>query len=205
MLPYEPSSGSKRWLLKMHGCVEHPEDIVLSRRHYLRYEERRAALTGIVQAMLITKHMLFVGFSLRDDNFHRIADAVRRAVQPGDSGLPVAGVFGTGLTLTRSPLFESLWSGEMEIRPMLGDDEPEDMARGARRVELLLDVVARRTAGTEHLMDGRYAPLLSKHERRLRDALQQLAEARSAAGPAPGWERVDRLLRAHGWRGKKRR
>jgi hypothetical protein len=28
---------------------------------------RRAALAGIVQALLVTRHMLFVGFSLRDD------------------------------------------------------------------------------------------------------------------------------------------
>ena len=30
--------------------------------------------------MLITKHMLFVGFSLNDENFHRIMDAVRGAM-----------------------------------------------------------------------------------------------------------------------------
>ena len=30
--------------------------------------------------MLITKHMLFVGFSLNDDNFHKIMDAVRAAM-----------------------------------------------------------------------------------------------------------------------------
>jgi hypothetical protein len=38
---------------------------------YLRYESRRAALAGIVQSLLITKHMLFIGFGLQDDNFHR--------------------------------------------------------------------------------------------------------------------------------------
>ena len=35
--------------------------------------------------MLITKHMLFVGFSLNDDNFHRIMDAVRGAIDEADS------------------------------------------------------------------------------------------------------------------------
>src|SRR3712207_8779016 len=35
---------------------------------------------GMVQALLITRHMLFVGFSLTDDNFHRIAYDVRSAL-----------------------------------------------------------------------------------------------------------------------------
>ena len=46
------------------------------------YGYERGALSGIVQALLITKHMLFVGFSLTDDAFHQIAETVRRALQP---------------------------------------------------------------------------------------------------------------------------
>ena len=53
---------------------------VLTRGDYLRYADRRAALAGIVQALLITREMLFVGFSLKDENFFRIADDVRKAV-----------------------------------------------------------------------------------------------------------------------------
>jgi hypothetical protein len=34
-------------------------------------EEQREALSGIVQTLLITKHMLFVGFSLTDDASHQ--------------------------------------------------------------------------------------------------------------------------------------
>ena len=32
---------------------------------------RPACVVGVVQALLLTKHVLFVGFSLQDDNFHR--------------------------------------------------------------------------------------------------------------------------------------
>ena len=32
-----------------------------NREDYIRYHERRQALAGIVQAFLITKHMLFIG------------------------------------------------------------------------------------------------------------------------------------------------
>ncbi len=66
VLPYQPSKpGSDRWILKLHGCVKEPQDIVPTRADYLRYDERRAALKGIVQAMLITCHMLFVDFPSR--------------------------------------------------------------------------------------------------------------------------------------------
>lgn len=55
---------SPGWLLKMHGCVTRPDEIVLSRDDYMSYDRARSALGGMVQAMLMTKHMLFVGFSL---------------------------------------------------------------------------------------------------------------------------------------------
>jgi len=80
VLPYDTTENSNRWILKLHGDINHPEDIVLTREDYLRYQDRREALTGIVQALLLTKHMLFVGFSLQDDNFHKIMDAVRKAL-----------------------------------------------------------------------------------------------------------------------------
>ncbi len=62
VLPWDDRR-SARWLLKLHGCINHPEDIVLQRADYIRYELRRQALAGVVQSLLITKEMLFVGFS----------------------------------------------------------------------------------------------------------------------------------------------
>jgi hypothetical protein len=97
VLPHGSRPDGDRWLLKMHGCVTRPAEIVLTREDYLGYAERRAALAGIVQALLITRHMLFVGFSLQDDNFHRIAAAVRRAVRTPDAKPPSHEPFGTGI------------------------------------------------------------------------------------------------------------
>lgn len=37
---------------------------------------------GIVQALLITKHMLFLGFSLSDDAFNQVGMTVRKALDP---------------------------------------------------------------------------------------------------------------------------
>ena len=41
VLPRFPVAGASKWLLKMHGCVSEPEDIVLTRRDYIRYSENR--------------------------------------------------------------------------------------------------------------------------------------------------------------------
>src|SRR5262245_9069961 len=98
--PIVPSGESNRWLLRLHGSVSMPGTIVLTREDYMRFEERRAALARIVQTLLLTRHMLVIGFGLRDDNFHRIADAVRRALGERRSNTSVHH-FGTALVIVR--------------------------------------------------------------------------------------------------------
>src|SRR5690606_38972835 len=125
------------WLLKLHGTVEKPEDIVLTRDDYLQYAARRAALAGIVQALLITRHMLFVGFSMSDDNFHRIAYDVRRAIGSEARADP----FGTALLLTDDPLLEELWHDDIRCLGM-GIDTRGDRSAAARQLEIFLDHLA---------------------------------------------------------------
>ena len=74
----------------MHGCLTNPHDIVLTRNDYLRYMERHAALAGIVQSMLLVSHLFFVGFSLQDDNFHKIIHEVRKAVSLSSKPAPTS-------------------------------------------------------------------------------------------------------------------
>ena len=79
--------------------------------------ERNAALGGIMQALLLTKHMLFLGFSLDDDNFHRLFDAVRKAQPEGlASGLGTSptslmrsGRFAVGM-VRRLPRARDTWA-----------------------------------------------------------------------------------------------
>ena len=108
VIPYTYEASTTKWLLKMHGCVTRPEDIVLSRNDYLDYDYSRSALSGIVQALLVTKHMLFLGFSLTDDHFIQLIFGVHKAVEGmmEDGGVHK---FGTVLTPVRSPMQEELW------------------------------------------------------------------------------------------------
>ena len=87
VIPYHPVKGAKTWLLKMHGCVSHIKDIVITSEDFRTFEHSRLkALGGLVQAELMTSHMLFVGFSMTDPNYLRIIREVRDALQPRGGG-----------------------------------------------------------------------------------------------------------------------
>ncbi len=211
VLPYSPGTQHDRWLLKMHGCLSRPEDIVLTRESYLRYAERNAALAGIVQAMLITRHMLYLGFGLGDDNFLRIVDAVRRAMVPGAASGRVSGdaersragssgdaPLGTAVMLSDNPLLRTLWRGELEWLSV--DDGAADVAIAARRVEIFLDCISLHATAPAHLLDNRFAPLRSAEDEalaRLLDPLSRLAAA-DPARQSSAWPMVAQLLRRLG-------
>lgn len=110
VLPKEGVGGARRWLVKLHGSVDNTERIVLSREDYLRFEGEGAALAGIVQALLLTRHMLFVGYSLSDDNFHRLVHQVRAVIGPRDDRPD------TSLRNCALPTFERSLGRRMERR-----------------------------------------------------------------------------------------
>jgi len=212
VLPYESSKESGRWLLKMHGCVNHLEDIVLTREDFLRYADRRSALAGIVQALLITRHMLFVGFSLSDENFLRIADQVRKVVRlPDAGGRRVQGEpFGTALLIGSSPLLRDLWQGDITCLSLVPDvtdetalsEDERDLRRreGAAHLEILLDyVVAASNQRVAHVLNDRYDGLLNAAEIGLRDQLLRLRDGATAEmRQLPAWKPVAEMIRSLG-------
>jgi len=187
VIPGTRVADEQRWLLKMHGSVDRPEEIVLTREDYLRYGERRAALAAIVQALLITKHMLFVGFSLSDPNFHRIADDVRKVLQ--SEGHP----FGSVLLLLGDELRETLWRDDLTLiscAPAGGD-----LSGAARLHDVFLDcLLFEASASAAYLLDEAYGHALSPTERELRDALRDLKRFEPELGGTPTWDAVARLL-----------
>jgi hypothetical protein len=199
VIPYHWAAGHQRWLLKLHACVSCPESIVLTRASYIRYSEEWAALEGLLQAMLLTRHMLFVGFSLKDPNFIRILDAVRR-IGHQEHGKPQQRAFGTALMLRGDPMFERLYEGDLQWLAM--EAEAGDNGRqAARRLELFLDCLLARTRSPAYLLDEEFDSVLDEDERRLRDLLLPVARAAPADSHSPAWEQVEELLRSFGWRG----
>lgn len=199
VLPYSPSTQTGQWLLKMHGCLDYPDDIVLTRQSYLRYAERHAALGGIVQAMLITKYMLFMGFSLSDENFLRIVDEVRRAVHPYEPENQ-RGSFGTAMMLFESPLHQTLWQNELHWACMGTQREELPFHEATRRFEMALDYLAYRASAQNHLLDPRFRDVLSPQDCALKELLLPLLEANPQARQAAAWPHVAALLEQLGGR-----
>lgn len=180
VLPGAPRD-ARRWLLKMHGCISQPQSIVLTREDFLRYAMRRGALAGLVQGMLLTRHMLFYGFSLRDDNFISIVDEVRKARQGARKGW-----FGTVLTSRMPVALKDLW--DQEIRILSLDD--------FRQLEILLDYLgARSRVNREYLLDDSFEPLLSDQERWLKRELLGLRHrAPSEVRQTAAWSSFEEFL-----------
>jgi hypothetical protein len=105
--------------------------------------------------------MLFVGFSLGADNFHRIVDDVRKAL--GERG-PDAEPFGTAL-MVRAPSFTGeLWHGDLEIVPV----EESEVTRVLDRV------LAMSSTLSEFLLDDSFSGFLTSEETRLKRLLREL-------------------------------
>jgi len=190
----------RRWLFKLHGCVTEPDEIVLSRQDYLRYEHRRGALEGIVQALLITQHMLFVGFSLTDPNFHRIIDEVRRLL-PGrpDADAASTDKAGTAVLLQDKVLTRRLWEDDLEIVVPTASDPLSGAMPDGRAVEIFLDYLL--LGAWDHrrfILDATYAEMLTDDERRLGDALRALRAALPADPKDPLTAPVRQLLEEYG-------
>ena len=211
-LPYDARTpgwqANDRWLLKLHGDVDHPADIILTYSDGSPYGYEREALSGIVQSLLITKHMLFVGFSLTDDAFNTIVATVRRALEPSAStdapaAPSVRPTFGSALTLSDRPFMDELWP-ELHAVPM-ADGLAEtlgDAPRRRRRLEVLLDRVQLQVSETStHLLDRNFAGAFTAADLALKAEIETLLdelEADPLARSAEAFREVRAMLEALG-------
>lgn len=172
VLPFNPNPKSSRWLLKMHGCISTPTQIVLTRRDYLRYMENNASLAGIVQALLFTSQMLFIGFSLQDDNFHKIADSIRKAVK-GNGNHKI----GITLQLFSNQYNEEMWGDELKFICM-EDGKTKDFPRAGRKLEIFLDLLLMKAISldTFKILDPAFNSILSEDEEKLKRILLEFIE-----------------------------
>lgn len=200
-LPVEASRSAPSWILKMHGSFADGDDLVLTRTDYLRYETRRAALAGIVQALLMTRHMLFIGYSLQDETFLRMVDAVRRAVAGPGAGSSEP--LGTVLSLADDRFFEVLWQGELESLDFVVKGESESsLSAASRRQEIFLDCLLSEATNTSRfLLDSRYQRVLTPADQELASILQDTRarlQSSALARESRAWRAVQNLLASLG-------
>ncbi len=101
-------------LLKLHGCVNHPDSIILSREDYMRYPDTSQALRGRLHGVFLTHKILFCGFSMTDDNVHKVIDDVRKVLYV-DGEPPENGSLGTILSMTENDMFTRLWDQDFHV------------------------------------------------------------------------------------------
>jgi hypothetical protein len=195
VLPFEEAEPGRPWLLKLHGDAAHPESIVLTREEYLQFGDTRAALAGVLHSLLLTRHVLFVGTSMLDDDLIRIAHQVRSALQLQG---PVANRrSGTVLALREDAARARLWERDVETVAM-GSTETAP-AEAARRLEVLLDLIGcLSTPPTGYLLDPAYRGLLNEEERRLAAVLRETAASAPEDSSSSAAREVAALLRRLG-------
>jgi hypothetical protein len=189
VLPRTLEAGSARWLLKLHGDVnDESRSLVLSRQQYFELEHTGAAVAAVVQALLLTRHVLIVGYSLTDETFHRIAYDVRALSQASEtsalaaSSQPgVGGRFGTALIVGPGQLMHEVWDSTLALIPVLstpeGGGDGDGLKCASRRQEIFLDLLALLAADAEAFLLGTGWQEMSQAlpEQRLRSALLDIA------------------------------
>lgn len=190
VLPRERPAPDRPWLLKLHGDLDRPESIVLTREQYLTFDAEAAPLASVVQAAMVTRHLLFVGYSLSDDNFVRLARQVRRLLRSS----PGSGPVGTVLTLSDEPLKRILWDEAVSYVPC---GQHDNALQNARSLEIVLDYLAwacRRDLS--YAMTPIYRDLLDSDDQASVQALQQLQAQLPRTGAVA--DAVRRLLESLG-------
>lgn len=71
--------GAHAVLYKMHGTVEHPTEVVIAKDDYELYRRERPNFLHALTGHLITKQILFLGFSFTDPNLALLFGAIREA------------------------------------------------------------------------------------------------------------------------------
>jgi hypothetical protein len=66
-------------LYKMHGTVEHPGDVVIAKGDYESYRRKRGGFLHLLTGHLISRHMLFLGFSFTDPNLTHLFTLIRES------------------------------------------------------------------------------------------------------------------------------
>ena len=69
-------------IFKVHGDFTDPDSVVLTKSDYAKYKKNRPnpQMWKMVDNEFLTKHILFIGYSLEDDNILEIIKTISRNI-----------------------------------------------------------------------------------------------------------------------------
>lgn len=188
VLPWDPPRSGKPWVLKLHGDVKVPKSIVLTRSQFVSFDADTRPAGALLQSLLMTRHVLFVGASLADDNVVRLAYEVDKFRKEHE----LKGRVGTLLDVDDDQVRRQLWQGQLTWLSMAG----KSIEERSRTLEIFLDAVAAHASNdASWLLDERFRGLLRLDEDLIR-AARDLYRRAAAAGPE--WEGLSNALLAFG-------
>lgn len=190
VLPTEVPHRTAPWLLKLHGDSSAPQTLVLTRGSFVGFDARSRPAGAVLQSLLMTRHVLFVGVSMNDSNLLRLVHEVTAFVERSGG---TREQFGTLLNVAPSNAKRSLWERDLHWLEL---HQPEEHT-GGRLAAIFLDAVAMHASkDTSWLLDPRFGGLLDEDTRADAEALRRLAASARERGPA--WQPVAQMLRSLG-------
>jgi hypothetical protein len=189
VLPRHRQPERPPWLLKMHGDLDEGA-LIFTTEQYKNFDQK-GQLGAVVQALLVTRHLIFVGYSLRDADFVSLAQSVARILR--ERGCRYTEV---GTVLAMMPPLPPQEEWEHDLHTLLvGDEQDRVSAADARALEIFLDRVAWRAARSEAswLLDSRYRQLLNESDQQIVCSLDTLRPPESER-----WEPLRKLLGDYG-------
>ena len=130
-------------LVKLHGDVDEPGEVVLCRDDYDEFFERRPAIALLLEGLLLNRTFFFIGYGLRDPNFRqvygRVGRMLREAHRPAfATSFESAGVAGKFIA--------NQWrEKQLHLIDVPGSDEVEKQGNLLRFLDRLADRVASST------------------------------------------------------------
>jgi hypothetical protein len=195
-----PHPGSTSRLLKLHGSLprtrqaasgragpgggrtaEAPAEAlrpILTRDQFIEHERHSGPLRGALQMMLLTGHVLFIGYSLSDPDLHAAIHEVRRIRELAN--IPSEEPLATALQVEPSHELSYLWAPTVAVLWPSSSEHGEPVGASTdmqpRELELLLDALADAANTAELPVLGFEPHELEEDERHLRETLTQLRD-----------------------------
>ena len=191
--------GAQRRLLKLHGSLPvdradpvpgHP---VLTREDVIEHGLTAGVLRGALQMLLLTGHVLFVGYGMGDPSLYQALFEIRRIRR--SAGLEGHGPVATALMAVPAHDLSRLWGPDVTVLWPEHATADDPSVGGSHIAELLDLLVDERAFGDVPVLAFREEELTSA-ERRLRQLLSGLRDHYDQAGHAPS--EVVALLRRYG-------